>query len=494
MKHTRNLIIASLLLQIYFICNLLSFGFWKFGTTVFVYIIAYFGLWIVGLTLLLWLYCKIKKEGILSRSTIIVLGILAFPMFGIWVQSLQIQMNWLEWIIVLIFPLIVVIYYRIGSSHIVGTVFAMLGLCVLSFIGHAELTTGIQSSSYQHPNMKFGTMDLQHKPNIHVIMFDALTNSAFSREFLGVTNLPDEFLSGLSDAISADSLGFQENIPTRSAWNTLFGLGIKISERYWPFSGSDQSPLTLLLRANGYKIQTGYSNSHLGFKKGPHVDFYHIGRAKLRHSAICDEKLLGFCSKLSQSVYNIFDEFINRDVDRIYAKGSWSTTVLELIENFEKNTNSPIFSAFYIFKPGHTPKNYETKNAEMFESYKIRFTENLELVRETLVNINELRLKFPDSIFIVAGDHGPYLTRNLKEGENERFRVLDRHNVALSLLNAQNLCEIPRKWLEKLNYITPSRMLAASLACSGDSLSLLDIFQDDRMEFIEFGNSYFEEK
>ena len=494
MKHTRNLIIAFLLLQIYFICNLLSFGFWKFGTTIFVYTIAYFGLWIVGLTLLLWLYCKTKKKDILSRSTIIVLVILAFPMFGIWVQSLQIQINWLEWIIVLIFPLIVVIYYRVGSSHIVGTVFTMLGLCLLSFIGHAELTTGIQSSSYQNPNMKFGTMDLQHKPNIHVIMFDALTNSAFSREFLGVTNLPDEYLSGLSDAISADSLGFQESVPTRNAWNVLFGLGIKIPLRHRPFSGLDQSPLTLLLRTNDYKIQTGYSSSYLGFKKGPHVDFYHIGRANFRDNAICDQKLLGFCSKLSESVYNIFDEFINRNVRRIYAKGSWSRTVLELIENFEKMTDSPIFSAFYIFKPGHAPHSYETKNAEMFESYKDRFAGNLELVQETLVNLNELRLKFPDSIFIVAGDHGPYLTRNLKEGENERFRVLDRHNVALSLLNAHNLCEIPRKWLIKLNYITPSRMLAASLACSGDSLRLLDIFQDDRMEFIEFGNSYFEVK
>ena len=89
-------------------------------------------------------------------------------------------------------------------------------------------------------------------------MFDALTNSAFSREFLGVTNLPDEFLSGLSDAISADSLGFQENVPTHGAWNTLFGLGIKVSRRFRPFSGFDQSPLTLLLGANGYKIQTGY--------------------------------------------------------------------------------------------------------------------------------------------------------------------------------------------------------------------------------------------
>ena len=494
MKHTRNLIIAFLLLQIYFICNLLSFGFWKFGTTVFVYTIAYFGLWIVGLTLLLWLYCKFKKEGILSRSTIIVLVILAFPMFGIWVQSLQIQIDWLEWIIVLVFPLIVLIYYRVGSSRIVGTVFTMLGLCVLSFIGHAELTTGIQSSSYQHPNMKFGTMDLQHKPNIHVIMFDALTNSAFSREFLGVINLPDEYLSGLSDAISADSLGFQENVPTRGAWNTLFGLGIRIPLRYRPFSGFHRSPLTLLLSTNGYKIQTGYSDGYLGFKKGPHVNIYHIGRAKIRHSAICDQKLLGFCSKISESVYKKFDEFINRNVGRIYAKGSWSTTVLELIENFEKITNSPVFSAFYIFQPGHTPTNYEPKNAEMFESYKNRFTGNLELVRETLVNINELRLKFPDSIFIVAGDHGPYLTRNLKEGENKRFRVLDRHNVALSLLNAHNLCEIPRKWLGKLNYITPSRMLAASLACSGESLRLLDVFQDDRMEFIEFGNSYFEEK
>ena len=86
-------------------------------------------------------------------------------------------------------------------------------------------------------------MDLQRKPNIHVIMFDALTNSAFSREFLGVTNLPDEYLSGLSDAISADSLGFQENVPTRGAWNTLFGLGIRIPLRIPAFFWFSPKPI-----------------------------------------------------------------------------------------------------------------------------------------------------------------------------------------------------------------------------------------------------------
>ena len=57
----------------------------------------------------------------------------------------------------------------------------------------------------------------------------------FQESFLGVINLPDEYLSGLSDAISADSLGFQENVPTRNAWNTLFGLGIKVPRRFRPF-------------------------------------------------------------------------------------------------------------------------------------------------------------------------------------------------------------------------------------------------------------------
>ena len=61
--------------------------------------------------------------------------------------------------------------------------------------------------------------------------------------------------------------------------------------------------------------------------------------------------------------------------------------------------------------------------------------------------------------------------------------------VALALLNASNLCPWSRDWLARQRYLTPSRMLVASLACDGDGRRLTEHFTDNE-EFIRFGNSY----
>ena len=124
----------------------------------------------------------------------------------------------------------------------------------------------------------------------------------------------------------------------------------------------------------------------------------------------------------------------------------------------------------------------------MVAEFKRYFVNEVQRAREVIENIDRLRRRYPESIFIVSGDHGLYLSRTAPE-EDRRFIVLDRHGVALALLNASNLCSWSRDWLARQRYLTPSRMLAASLACNGESRRLTVHFTDNE-EFIRFGETF----
>jgi len=166
----------------------------------------------------------------------------------------------------------------------------------------------------------------------------------------------------------------------------------------------------------------------------------------------------------------------------------WQEHVFDIIEKSETHSKTPLFSGFYILLPGHTSHRHTTGNVADLEKYKEKLASEAGRLLSALERLNELRLKFPESIFIVSGDHGAWLSRAMPKNENRRFWTLDRHGVALSLLNEHNLCPASRIWLERQKYLTPSRLLAASLACDGDSQNLLEIFVDNH-EFIMFGES-----
>ena len=195
---------------------------------------------------------------------------------------------------------------------------------------------------------------------------------------------------------------------------------------------------------------------------------------------------LGFCSQLSQFLFSQL--FVEESVDQNEATTEWPNAVVDLIDRAERNARGPLFSAFHIYLPGHTPLEFRRDNEEMFEEYKREFVEGVQRARKVIEDIDRLRTRYPESIFIVSGDHGPYLSRTAPE-EDRRFIVLDRHGVALALLNASNLCTWARDWLDRQRYLTPSRMLAATLACGGESRRLTEHFADDE-EFIRFGESF----
>ena len=475
------------LLQIYFVSNTLSFGFWKSAAGVFTYMLAFYGVWLLGIVLLLSLILVASRRFSPPWLVLAVLVVLSIPFsWELWIRSLEFNSsatrNQLR---ILVLP-IIFLYFRIGFERAGWTGCAVLLLCVLSLVGHAGLSVS------SGPSREFDTFELDEKTNVHIIMLDSLTHSPFSKEFMGVENQAADHLATLDDTIYAGSLGFSENVPTRAAWGTLFNLGFDLGQRrtyYGSFSGSTPSRLTALLRENGYSIATGFSSDFFGWRKGKHVDRYFRGTVQqLKRDLVCSKKSprFGFCSPFSQSIFSKL--FLEESDGQTEGKKEWPDMVVDLIDRAERNAKGPLFSAFHIYLPGHTPKDYRSGDAEMFAEYKRYFVEGVQRARKVIENIDRLRKRHPESIFIVSGDHGPYLSRKATE-EDRRFIVLDRHGVALALLNASNLCAWSRDWLARQRYLTPSRMLTASLACNGESRQLTEHFTDNE-EFIRFGESF----
>ena len=497
-----KLLYAFLLLQIYFVSNLLSFGFWRTDIAIFGRLFLFYGAWISLLTSLLLLSLIIANRFRLARFKQIILLVFSLPFaLEVWLESIDVtgQEILLSYFLAIIAPILIhtflilciLLYYRFSSPYIVRIAVMMLALSTVSFMNHSDFAFIKKNTSYSEKAVM-----LDNKKNIHVILLDAFTHSAFSEAFLGVRNSAADYLSSLDNTIDAGYMGFSEYVPTREAWATIFELSdfsVPYNKRpafnIKAFSGSQPSLLTSILRKNDYYIQTGFKGSDYFGAKGPYIDEYHNNIDSIQDTLICrarESAFLGFCSKDSKYFFEKILK-INKDKEDKEII-DWGEKVIQLIEQ-QESKQRPIFSAFYIYNPiGHTKFNYRTHDSEDFGEYKKYFICRVKRAKKLVKKIDRLRKQYPDSIFIVGGDHGPWLSRTMSKKENPRFFVLDTHGVALALLNASNLCPYSREWLEKQIYLTPSRMLAASLACNGESRKLLDHFEDNE-EFIRFGQS-----
>ena len=475
------------LLQIYFASNMLSFGFWKSSDNVFGYMVVFVGVWIAGLVVALSIALAATRRFNLPWLALVTLFVLSIPFaWDLWVHSIEIDRDAIRRTVRILLLPATYLYFRIGLESVRWTACAVLVVCVLSFTGHAGLSDSTDRSG------DFDIVEIDKKSNVHVIMLDSFTHSPFTNEFMGIENPAADYLAALDDTIYSGSMGFSEHIPTKNAWASLFNLGQSSSD-YGSFSGSTPSRLTVLLRENGYSISTGFSGNYFGWNKGEYVDHYHRGAApNLDGSLVCTSRKgkLGFCSEFSQSIFSrLVPTEAEDETKRNRRTNEWPDTVVDLIDHAEMNATGPLFSAFHVYWPfGHTRNDYRTGDAEMFEEYKRNVVKKASRARKVIENIDRLRMRYPQSIFIISGDHGPYLSRTAPE-EERRFIVLDRHGVAAAMLNASNLCAWSRDWLDLQRYLTASRMLAAALACNGESRRLTENFTVNE-EFVRFGESF----
>ena len=492
----RHLILASALLQIYFVCNLLSFAIWEVSGVAALHMMVYFGVWIAGSIAVLSAYLRLASGGKRSLTTVAVLTVVAMPMFGVWIQSLELQSRWPEWALLLSFPAFIYFYFRLGTRSFKKLSIVVLGLCVLSLFSHVNLFKLVFTSAKEAPAIekhaasdeKHSMFELKHRPNVHMVMFDSLSTSKFTKEFIGIDNPASDYLSEMENTLFAGNRGFVEEVPTKKSWNFVFNLGTRSYEKGdYLFSGIHRSPLSELLNRNGYSIQTGYSSKYLGHTKGEHIDHYYVGTSRWPtvRAPFCEQKLLGYCGDRSGKIYEFLASLFSGSNPFEYGSISWENRVVELIREFEDKSKSPIFSAFHVYFPGHVP-NGVVLNEKSIQAYGEELEALDPRIVEALQEIDVLRQEFPESMFIISGDHGPWIGSQLNYEQDRRFFVLGRHHVALALINANNLCDYERAWLREREFLSPARMLAASLSCDGEPEALLDGFTENS-EFVEFG-------
>ena len=201
-------------LQIYFVANLLSFGFWRSGGfPVFIYMILFYGMLIAILILLLLLLFKF-----LSPQFHIACLVIASIPFGaeIWLSTVYSSGPFYDWPGGLLL-LAMLFYYRYGSFYPIQISVLMGVIFSLAFIEHSpdllskrenkQLTPQEMYSVYESKAVK-----LDRKPNIHVIALDSFANSAYVKEFLDIENPADEYLSSLNNSIHAGNMGFTEQV------------------------------------------------------------------------------------------------------------------------------------------------------------------------------------------------------------------------------------------------------------------------------------------
>ena len=80
------------LLQLYFAGNILSFGFWKSGRSIFEYMTVFYAAWLAGLILLLLVCLGISARARLARFDPVVFIIFSLPFcFGLWLKTLGVS-------------------------------------------------------------------------------------------------------------------------------------------------------------------------------------------------------------------------------------------------------------------------------------------------------------------------------------------------------------------------------------------------------------------
>ena len=166
-RKRRNALAIFLLLQVYFTCNILSFGFWKSEFFVFGYLAMFYGAWLVGLSLLLSLCLIISARFNKTQFDPVILIIFSLPLcFGLWLQTLEVGPDTLWWVAI---PTIsaMFVYYRFGVLYIGRVSVLMAPLCIVSFLGHADIFTEPERSS-ERVSADTDMVSLDRKTNIHV--------------------------------------------------------------------------------------------------------------------------------------------------------------------------------------------------------------------------------------------------------------------------------------------------------------------------------------
>ena len=255
-------------------------------------------------------------------------------------------------------------------------------------------------------------ISFQETPNLYFVSFDAMVPRAllnkhlslettdfhdlFEKRFRRFPNLFVEATWTMNSLESILSLDPSQLRSLRKSGNRGRGAFRKL------FSGQNPSPLSSILRKNGYEITTIYRNLMFGKKKGPYVDNYIVTH---KHT-VCDFldpelrtlSFWGYCSRnaLEKRSWNDLSVDVERDAAPIMKVDV---------------SGGPQFVMAHLNYPRHVDASFQPGNASDIETYREAYLRRSNLVARQLdAIVRHLEESDPGAILLVYGDHGTIMS------------------------------------------------------------------------------------
>lgn len=368
------------------------------------------------------------------------------------------------------------------SIYIVTFVIGMASPVTQFFINDDIIfSTGNKTSSF--------VMD--EKPNIYLLNYDSLIPANLAKEYFQFDQIPyqvsiDKYYNELPNSLSF-------HVPTKRSINDVMRLG-QASEplNYAAFSGNVSSLLGATIKKNGYQVITGFHGMYFG-TKGPQIDkglfpedvdiqtsvlcIAQRRFQKLQAGMVCEAAFWFWRIKPLLPLYRaIFGKRSGQVLD------NWDSLVLESIVN-SKSTGKPTLFFVATYRGiGHTSSSYDHSDLSQRQNYKKEFWNNSHVVARQLTEAAELIKDIdPNSILVIFGDHGTFLSRSMKFEDDPEFFIKDRHRIAIALRQSGHRCSDPRNLEFSVDYHTPARLVYSILSClgSGEIIGLQNFDEDE---------------
>lgn len=337
---------------------------------------------------------------------------------------------------------------------------------------------------------------LNSKPNIYLLSYDSMVPPDIMRELLVLEEIPHEKVLMEQFHVMEKSISF--HVPSKPSINDLMRIG-QSSEplNYGAFSGNANSLLSNILKKNGYKLITGFDGLYFG-NAGPHIDkglfppkvdiqtsvlcISQRRFQKVQAGMICEVAFRLYRIKRLRKLYTIL--FGNNYSQKVK---DWHTKLVSALSNTPLS-GAPTFLYAYTYKGiGHTSSSYNHSDFSARESYKNEVIKNSKELSEQLRTVSDaIRTNDPNSILVIFGDHGMYLSRAIDFNEDPEFFVKDRHLVTLAIRKTGHACSEPQNLDLITEYVTPSRLLYAIFECLGTGVIVPNAHFDEDEALIPY--------
>ena len=284
------------------------------------------------------------------------------------------------------------------------------------------------------------SISFQERPNIYFISFDGMVSEAIAKKYFD--GLPLPYIDTLSefDAAVVPNV-FADMVATKFALPSVLLLGLDPRNRGPDaiVSGLKSSVLGEILAYNGYQRHFTMYYGYFGNRGGPHFDTYDTilpyNACAFANPDVKDLMFFGYCVIRRNYIHpgekqlpvtslppDQYENYVLNKMRKLLAK---------------QDVDEPFFFMEHILAPSHAPSNYAGTPEER-EKYLDTRAYTSKLAADAMRSrLDLIRREDPTALIYIYGDHGAYLSNNLKFTDAPKFFVQDRYGTTGAVINGE---------------------------------------------------------